>query len=75
MILADASLTPTDLTGALTIAVGALCTVVGVLFWQLIASKSETLALAKELIPVSTALLQAAQAFQKIVERREGQQP
>lgn len=64
---------PTDLTGALVVACGALSTSVGVLFWQLLAAKSETLALARELIPVATNLMVAAQALQKIVEKKESQ--
>ena len=71
MILADAAI-PTDLIGYLATACAGLVTAIGILFWQLLASKGETIALAKELIPVSTALLAAAQAFQKVVDRQEG---
>lgn len=69
--LAEATATPSDLVGYLVAAIGAMSVTIGVLFWQLIAAKGETLTLAKELIPVATALHSTAQAMQKIVERHE----
>lgn len=69
ILLSDAA--PQDLTGALMVACGGLVTAVGILFWQLIAAKNETTALAKELMPIATNLLAAAQSMQKMVEKKE----
>lgn len=71
-MLADGSLPPTEsLVAYMAVAIAGLVTAIGVLFWQLLAAKGESLALAKELIPVATALHSTAQAMQRIVERHE----
>lgn len=70
IVLADV-IQPNEVNGYLIAAIGGLVAAVGIMFWQLLASKSETIAAYKEILPVSTLLMQTVQALQKLIERTE----
>ncbi len=69
IVLAD--IQPADVNGWLLGAIGVLGGVVAVLFWQLMAAKSELITAYKEILPVSTLLMQTVQVLQKLIERTE----
>ena len=62
----------TDLIAYLVSAIITMAAAIGVLFWQFVASKNETIALAKELIPVASAMNAIATALKKVVDRTGG---
>lgn len=70
-----ADTTQAGLVEYLAIAVTTEAAVIGVLFWQLIAAKKESLDLAKETLPISTQLMTASQSLLRFIERQEEKKP
>lgn len=52
-------------------AIGTLCAVIGILFWQLITAKNDLSNAYKEILPIATLLNQTVNTLQKLIDKFE----